>query len=121
MARLEYELNTIICGTTSASFLAIRTLHKLARDDGHLHPKAAKVPLNDFYVDAVMSAASTSSEVTKTAKPLIQLTGRDVFPFRKWGPSNQDVSTRTRLSKYRESNGELRPMSMNFISILPQK
>lgn len=57
-----YSLNTVTYGTSSAPFLAIRTLKQLAMDEGHLYPKAANALLNDFYVDDCLTGTSTIDE-----------------------------------------------------------
>ncbi|XP_014294925.2 uncharacterized protein LOC106693143 [Microplitis demolitor] len=46
-----YVLNTATYGTTSASYLAIKTLFKLAEDEQNNFPIAAQVLRRDFYVD----------------------------------------------------------------------
>ena len=47
-----YQLNTVTFGTACAPFLAIRTLHQLADDEGKDFPRANKILLRDFYVDS---------------------------------------------------------------------
>ncbi|GFX01764.1 integrase catalytic domain-containing protein [Trichonephila clavipes] len=48
-----YRLKTATYGTTSAPFLAIRTLKQLAMDEASRFPLASKVALQDVYMDDV--------------------------------------------------------------------
>lgn len=51
----EYKLTTVTYGTTSATYLAVKTLQQLALDDKKLYPVASKIIMNDFYVDDVVA------------------------------------------------------------------
>ena len=78
----EYCLKTVTYGTTSAPFLAIRCLKKLAEDNMVAHPKAVSVLLNDFYVDDLLSGASTIQEAIEIQE-LTTLLASAGFPLRK--------------------------------------
>ena len=56
----EYHLLTVTYGTSCAPYLAIRTLHQLANEDGLKFPLAKLARLNDFYVDDVLTGCDTS-------------------------------------------------------------
>ncbi|GFX76728.1 integrase catalytic domain-containing protein [Trichonephila clavipes] len=49
-----YRLKIVTYGTTSAPFLAIRTLKQLATDESSRFPLASKVTLQDVYMDDVV-------------------------------------------------------------------
>ena len=66
-------LNTITYGTSSAPYLAIKTLETLAVQDQHLYPKAAKILGEDFYVDDVMTGGEDKSEVLEIKDQLKNL------------------------------------------------
>lgn len=51
----EFQLNTVTYGTAPATYLAVRTLIQLARDDGEPFPVAREVLLRDFYMDDLLS------------------------------------------------------------------
>lgn len=54
-----FALTTVTQGTASAPFLAARTLHQLANDEGGRYPQAAECLKNDFYVDDLLTGTST--------------------------------------------------------------
>lgn len=55
----EYQLNTVTYGTASATYLAVRTMIQLARDEGEHYPKGAEAVSNDFYMDDLLSGADS--------------------------------------------------------------
>jgi hypothetical protein len=55
----EFRLNTVTYGTTTAPYLATRTLQQLAKDEQSSFLMASKVSLRDFYVDDLMSGSAT--------------------------------------------------------------
>ena len=57
-----FELQTVTYGTASASYLAIQSIRKVAEENVNKFPLGAKVILNHFYVDDVLSGASTVEE-----------------------------------------------------------
>jgi hypothetical protein len=69
----EYKLTTVTYGTSSAPFLATRCLKALADDNKCQYPRAAEVLSNDFYVDDLLSGASTIEEATKMQQELSSL------------------------------------------------
>jgi len=54
-----FELLTLTYGTTPPSFLAIRTKHKFAEDESEIFLIGSKIVLDDFYVDDLLTDAST--------------------------------------------------------------
>lgn len=58
-----FRLKTVTYGTASVPFLAIRTLYKLADDEGSSYPSAALVLKNDFYVDDVLTSGDNLQAV----------------------------------------------------------
>ena len=72
----EYQLNTVTFGFASVPFLAIRCLHQLADDEGYKYPLAAKILKRDFYVDNLITGASTregTREIYKQMTALLSL------------------------------------------------
>jgi len=47
----EFQMTTVTYGTTSAPYLAIRTLQRLAADEEKNHPQSATILRRNFYVD----------------------------------------------------------------------
>lgn len=54
---------TLTFGVSSSSFLAIRTLHKLADDKREAYLKAAEIIKAHFYVDDLLTGANSIEEV----------------------------------------------------------
>jgi hypothetical protein len=69
----EYRLTTVTYGTSSAPFLATRCLKKLADDNKCQYPRAAQVLSGDFYVDDLLSGASTIAEAIKMLQEISSL------------------------------------------------
>ena len=101
----SYSLNTVTYGTSCASFLAIRTLHKLAEDEGAQYPVAASVLKKDFYVDDLLTGANSYQAASALRDDLIRLLNKGGFLLRKWAsndpsliPKDSDRSTNTHLA-----------------------
>ncbi|XP_058801378.1 uncharacterized protein LOC131670067 [Phymastichus coffea] len=71
-----------------APFLAIRTLHQLARDEAKDFPRVSKLLLRDFYVDDFVSGADSIEEVLSIRDEMIELLSRGGVVIRQWA-SNQ--------------------------------
>lgn len=84
----EYQLQTVTYGTTSAPYLALRVIRQLALDDGHRFPQAAKVLMNQTYVDDCLIGADSIVDLRQLRNDLIALLKRGCFSLRKWS-SNQ--------------------------------
>ncbi|XP_050079256.1 uncharacterized protein LOC126566864 [Anopheles maculipalpis] len=67
-----YELNTVTYGTACAPFLAIKTLQRIFDDHGSAYPKALTSKA-DFYVDDLLSGATTIREAQEMARQLNKL------------------------------------------------
>ncbi|XP_053597480.1 uncharacterized protein LOC128668441 [Microplitis demolitor] len=83
-----YTLDTVTYGTASASHLAVRSLHQLAKDEGHLYPLAATVLMRDFYVDDVLTGANSLTEAALLRDQLNELLKKGGFNLRKWASSS---------------------------------
>ncbi|GFS81546.1 copia protein [Trichonephila clavipes] len=65
-------LPRIAYGTASAPYLAIKCLQQLALNESNNFPLASKAALNDFYVEDLMSRASSLFEVLELQSQLTQ-------------------------------------------------
>ncbi|XP_044756884.1 uncharacterized protein LOC123315299 [Coccinella septempunctata] len=83
-----YELNTVTYGVSSAPFLALRTLHKLADDEETSFSLAARILRDDVYVDDVVSGSDDLQGSINLRDDLIALLGRGGFELRKWSSNN---------------------------------
>ncbi|GFW80158.1 DUF1758 domain-containing protein [Trichonephila clavipes] len=57
-----FELSTVTYRTTSAPFLATRTLKQLAIDEAENFPLGSSVVMSDMYIDDVLTGAETLLE-----------------------------------------------------------
>ncbi|XP_055714929.1 uncharacterized protein LOC129809145 [Phlebotomus papatasi] len=87
----EYQLNTVTYGTAPAPFLSVRTLQQLAKDEGHQYPKAAKVLIEDFYVDDMLTGAHTIEEARMLYKEIQDLMALGKFNLRKWTSNSREL------------------------------
>lgn len=80
----EFRLLTVTYGLTSAPYLALRTLLKLAEDEGHEFPLAKHVLLNTTYIDDVIGGSNTLEGARELQQELIVLLSKGRFELRKW-------------------------------------
>lgn len=86
-----FQLNTLTFGITSSPFLAIRTIQKLADDESHNHPRAAKIIKTHLYVDDLITGADTVNEARAIRNEIIELLSRGGFTIRQWASNERDV------------------------------
>ncbi|XP_018399184.1 PREDICTED: uncharacterized protein LOC108776927 [Cyphomyrmex costatus] len=99
-----FELMTVTYGTSSASFLAIRTIRRLAEDYSTQYPLASKVLLRDFYVDDLISGADTVEEASQLKNELTQLLYEGKFELRKWSSNEPSLRDEYSGNSIREFN-----------------
>jgi len=58
----DFRLLTVTYGTTSASYLALRTLLQLADDEEHRYPLGSRTVRENAYVDDILSGGDTIQE-----------------------------------------------------------
>lgn len=80
----EYKLTTVTFGTTSAPYLAIRTIHQLAEDERQKFPKASIAAKKDFYVDDFFSGTNTIEETIELRQQVTDMMASAGFQIRKW-------------------------------------
>lgn len=86
-----YQLNTLTFGVSSAAYLAIRVLHKLADDERMNFPRAAEILQRHLYVDDFMSGANTIAEAIAIRNELIMLLSRGGFIIRQWAFNDECI------------------------------
>ncbi|GBM00359.1 hypothetical protein AVEN_179181-1 [Araneus ventricosus] len=87
-----FALKTVTYGTTSAPFLATRTLQQLAKDERENFPIASKVLLEDFYMDDCLSGASDINQFMALKKELGELLLRGGMTLHKCLSSSSSES-----------------------------
>ncbi|XP_075162693.1 uncharacterized protein LOC142235322 [Haematobia irritans] len=88
---MHYRLTTVTYGTTSAPFLALRTLVQLAKDEGENYPLAREALLSCFYVDDCMAGANTIEDAQRLVSELNLLLRAGGFQLRKWSSNDHRV------------------------------
>ncbi|XP_025997894.2 uncharacterized protein LOC113006176 [Solenopsis invicta] len=86
-----FQLNTITFGVASSPFLAIRTVHKLADDDGDRFPDAARLLKTHLYVDDLLIGTDTVEEARRLRDEVIALLARGGFNIRQWAFNDRCV------------------------------
>ncbi|XP_075210280.1 uncharacterized protein LOC142317608 [Lycorma delicatula] len=80
----QYKLKTVTYGTAPASFLAVRSVHQLVKDEGQEFPLGSQALKQNMYVDDCLSGAATIEDASKIQNELIELLHRGGFHLRKW-------------------------------------
>nr|CAI5862749.1 unnamed protein product [Callosobruchus analis] len=86
-----FELNTVTYGTASAAYLAIRSLHEVARLYQNAYPSICDVIIDDFYVDDLLTGAETVEQVAALKSELSHLLAKHGFPLRKWTSNHESI------------------------------
>lgn len=86
-----FKLTTVTYGTASAPFLSTRCLNQIAIENRESNPVESKIILTDFYVDDLMTGASTVEEAMRIQVKLIELLKCYGFELRKWCSNNKVV------------------------------
>ncbi|GFV33229.1 integrase catalytic domain-containing protein [Trichonephila clavipes] len=79
-----FELLTVTYGTTSAPFLATRTLKQLALDEAENFPLGSSAVMSDMYIDDVLTGAETLLEAKKLKTQLINIFAKGGMVLHKW-------------------------------------
>jgi len=87
----EYFLNTVSYGTSSAPYLATRTLNHLADVDCTPDSPVSVAIKNDFYVDDLISGASSVTAAVDLVQQLLKTLSNGGFELRKWLSNSPEV------------------------------
>ncbi|XP_022161617.1 uncharacterized protein LOC111027526 [Myzus persicae] len=80
----EYQLCTITYGLNCAPYLAIRCLHELDEQDGHLFPLAKGVLNRSTYVDDIVVGADTEEQLLRRKEAIVSLLHNGACELSKW-------------------------------------
>ncbi|GFX44380.1 integrase catalytic domain-containing protein [Trichonephila clavipes] len=97
-----FELSTVTYGTTSAPFLATRTLKQLALDEAGNFPLGSSVVMSDMYIDDVLTGAETLLEAKELKNQLINIFAKGDLSEIKvlgvyWNPKHDCFSFRVKI------------------------
>ncbi|GFW63167.1 integrase catalytic domain-containing protein [Trichonephila clavipes] len=88
---LTYRLKTVTYGLSNATFLAIRTLQQLAKDEKSRFPLASETLLYDTYMDDIVSGApdlETAQQLQSQLKDALQSCGMNLH---KWSSNSPEL------------------------------
>lgn len=86
-----FKLKTVTYGTSSAPYLAIRTLKQLCLDEQENFPNASEFAMNHFYVDDLLGGAESVEAAKALIQELQKLMSAGGFELRKWASSHPEV------------------------------
>lgn len=96
-----YRLLTVTFGTSSAPYLAVRTLQQLAHDDGVKYPLVSERVLRDFYVDDLMTGCNSVEEGKAIFREMNALLKGGGFQLQRWSSNSEEL-----LEDFRTGSGE---------------
>lgn len=115
-----YQLTTVTYGMTSSSYLSIRTIQQLLKDEGSEYPLAASLIENQIYVDDILLGADSEDDAKHLQRDVIDLFNKGGFSLRKWS-SNSESLLADIPEKHKESPLALSPPDQPLFSILGLK
>jgi len=86
-----FELKTVTYGIASSSFLAIRCLFELAKENETSYPRIAQIIRESMYVDDVLCGAHSVQEASRIAGDLKRILKSGGFELRKWIANHSDI------------------------------
>ncbi|XP_068158228.1 uncharacterized protein [Drosophila tropicalis] len=107
----HYKLTTVTYGTACAPFLAVRVLEQLATDHEYEFPRAARILLDDFYVNDVLTGAMNEQELLDIKEELILLMSRAQLELSKW------VSNSKRIASNEENEIDFSKMAAKVLGL----
>ncbi|XP_050554117.1 uncharacterized protein LOC126911348 [Spodoptera frugiperda] len=96
----DFRLLTVTFGTSCAPYLAVKSLHQVARDEGSIYPLAAERVTSDFYMDDLMTGCTSETEVKRIYSEMNSLLEKGGFQLQKWTSNRMSL-----LESLKESSG----------------
>ena len=87
----DYRMTRVTFGVSASPFLAIRTLHQIADDQGEGYPEATQHLKSSFYVDDFLGGADTPEEAILLFHEIRNILSKGGFQLRKWRSSSEEV------------------------------
>ncbi|CAG9093618.1 unnamed protein product [Plutella xylostella] len=85
------RLLTLTFGTASAPYLAVKAMQQLAKDEMPNCPKAAKITLEDYYMDDLMTGCNTDAEAIEIYDEMTKLMKSGGFQLQKWCSNSETL------------------------------
>ncbi|XP_071043816.1 uncharacterized protein [Parasteatoda tepidariorum] len=99
-----YRLKTVTYGTTSAPFLATRTILQAARDESERFPLAAEVLERDSYMDDVVRGVDSVLTAVRLKSELSSLLRSCGMKLHKWRSNVVELDESTDVVEHRFTN-----------------
>ncbi|XP_045541464.1 uncharacterized protein LOC123722956 [Papilio machaon] len=96
-----YKLVRLTFGTSCAPYLAVKCLQQLAKDEQLKYPIAAKIILEDFYMDDLLSGGETEDEVIEIYEQLNKVMKAGGFNLQKWCTNSEKLLKYIKTDKQR--------------------
>ncbi|XP_062704329.1 uncharacterized protein LOC109403153 [Aedes albopictus] len=81
---IVYRLTTVTYGLASAPFQAVRAVKQLCIDEAARFPEAARVVVEDSYIDDILTGADTLEQAVRLKDEIIGLFDSGKFELHKW-------------------------------------
>ncbi|XP_026498879.1 uncharacterized protein LOC113402781 [Vanessa tameamea] len=95
----DYRLLRVTFGTSCAPYLAVKTLHQVANDEGESNPEAANIIKHNFFIDDLMSGRDTVEDSINIAKEIKHILEKGGFKLQKWASNSAKFLNEFELSE----------------------
>lgn len=102
------RLLRVTFGTSSAPYLAVRSLQQVARDERSDFPLVADRVLTSFYVDDLLTGCQSVAEGELIYQQLNKLLARGGFELQKWSSSSDELLTKMNEDTAKQDHLELK-------------
>lgn len=86
-----FEMTRVPFGLSCSTFLAVRTVHQLASDEGDRFPTAARVAKKDIYMDDLATSCLSAEDGIELSDQLIKLFAAGDFELVKFSSNSPEV------------------------------
>lgn len=107
----EYRLLRVTFGTASAPYLAVRTLHQTADDEGTGQPLAVQSIKSNFFMDDWLDGADEPEAAVSLAKTVTNILQKGGFELTKW--SSNDIDFMKSIDKEKRSTNAQVDMNLD--------
>ncbi|XP_045541437.1 uncharacterized protein LOC123722922 [Papilio machaon] len=111
----HFRLLRVTFGTSSAPYLAVKSLQQIAHDEGTDFPLASKRVLKDFYVDDLMTGCQNVGEGIQIYHEMKELLGRGGFELQRWSTNSSELSDHIQ-EDHRQATGEHLELKTDAVS-----
>ncbi|XP_053954492.1 uncharacterized protein LOC128860779 [Anastrepha ludens] len=88
----DYRMLRVTYGIASASHLAVKSMQQTAKQSSNTFQKAVDVILKDFYMDDLLTGASSKSELKALQRNVSDILREGGFELRKWASNCTELN-----------------------------